>query len=102
MSDDPLTSLARAAAQDRDDAFRKRVQKERRIQTTARRVRKTLRWSILGLTVLGFSLFYFGAESIGSQVLGFFCFLLVVVLGYIVKLWHIFVLGLEFLLHLNK
>lgn len=68
MAEDPLEALARATTEGSQASFRARIDKERRLQNRSRLIRRTLRWSILGLGSLSFALMYFG--SWGWQALG--------------------------------
>jgi hypothetical protein len=68
MSEDPLEAFARATAEGSQAAFKARINKERRTQNRSRMIRRTLRWSILGLSSLSGALLYFAQG--GWQALG--------------------------------
>lgn len=77
MSEDPLEAFTRATASDARDSFQARIAKERRTQDQARLIRRTLRWSIIGLSSLSAALLYFttgGWQALGG--LGIFVTLL--------------------------
>jgi len=79
MSQDPLKALARATAHDSRESTKSRIDKERRTQTTARIVRRSLRWSILGFGGIGVALLYF--DSIPVRVIGLFSLLIALALA---------------------
>lgn len=79
MSEDPLDALARAAAQGSRESTNARIDKERRTQKTARVVRRSLRWSMLGIGVLSIALVCFSTGAM--QVVGAFGLLIALALG---------------------
>ncbi len=72
---DEFEELSRIAASGSKAAFPQRVDRERRLQTRSRRIRKTCRYTILAAGIGAFALLWLGSNANSNFLMGLGCFL---------------------------
>ncbi|HEV3004384.1 MAG TPA: hypothetical protein VGX78_07970 [Pirellulales bacterium] len=80
MTENSLDEMAQFVAADGDAHLKRRLEREQKSIARSRRIRVTLHWSIVSLSLVGLALFWSGSrvESQTIAVIGFLCLLPVV------------------------